>query len=225
MARLWRVARGIWDACERYAALAALGMVPAVPVVIGLVKGADADVIALYVVVAVAYSVVIFIEGRPLLNAFTEWRRRRRGPYLEPVFAPDTCDQCFCLGTNGDTYSIGLWNPSATEVREPRVYILSLRPSAGLFPTMGRRSGKREIWGLGSRGVGLPLIAGSTQDGHTHFHLLTFTGRVILLEIAERPVLRDEVYLARLSVEALGMRPALIEIEINPAASPPIRLL
>jgi len=72
--RLWRIIEGARAAWEWWSILALLGLLPAVPTVLAIFEGQPLSVIALDVVVAVAFWVVIGVEGKAIIG---ESRQRR----------------------------------------------------------------------------------------------------------------------------------------------------
>ena len=73
---LWRIAEGARAAWEWWGLLAVLGVVPGVPIVLGLFEGQPWSVLALYVVTALAFWIVLATEGKAILDE----RKKRRSP-------------------------------------------------------------------------------------------------------------------------------------------------
>lgn len=74
---LGRLASRIKSGGEWYAILAAMGIVPGVPVVMAVYAGAPMDVLALYGVAGIAYWFVLANEGIPALAALLGRKRRQ----------------------------------------------------------------------------------------------------------------------------------------------------
>lgn len=76
---LARLAGRIKESWEWWAIFAGAGIVPGIPVMLGFLEGQPLSMIALYLVVALAFWLVIIIEGKPLIEPVIE---RWRGPRL-----------------------------------------------------------------------------------------------------------------------------------------------
>jgi|SRR5262245_28342736 len=66
--RLWSIGNHIKNAWEWYAIIATLSVSPVVPLMLGLLEGQPASVIALYVMAIMGHVIVLLVEGRPLAD-------------------------------------------------------------------------------------------------------------------------------------------------------------
>jgi hypothetical protein len=104
-----RFLRRAKDAWEWYSLLAVIGIVPGLPVVLGVFEGQPPSVLALYATAALAFWVVIFPEVREVVE---QLRRRRVRVQL-------THDPCCNLGW---VLHAGVGNVSAATIHDVLVY-------------------------------------------------------------------------------------------------------
>lgn len=176
--RIWRVANDIKNAAEWYAILgAALGL-PTVAVALAISKGAELDVVLLYLCFAIAYGLIVVKEGGPLLMKWIERRKARYHP-LKIVFDRD-CSGCRyregAAGTSAPVFrlSLGIANRGRIPADAVTVYVTLAPPNT--YPPAPLRRLEHAGWhtGVVPQPPVDPVTVNPSGPSHDHFLLVSY---------------------------------------------------
>lgn len=211
--RLVRVVLGILDAWDKWVTVAAALGVPTTVVGYFISLGMPPEAIALAIMAGIGFAVVIFTEGRPMLE---QLRRSKFGVFVEQGLGPERpCLDCVRL----NYFRVGVWNQTLTTANDVHVYLESLDGDVEWS-----RTGMRELAWLGEPfGAGKTLHP-SSRAGHSHVSLVEESAHGDRMLFIQGPHTLDEntEYPITIVIQGRDVKPVQVTLFLILSEFPPL---